>query len=236
MQLDQRDLSIIQFIARFNQCTSKQIQQLMFNGLTSHTPADRSLRRLVERRYLARIERRLVGGARGGSGQYVYQLGLEGHRMFKDGRWAPARAVSYHSLAITDCYLALVRLERARRLHIRGFTTEPDCHVTIGRYLLKPDLYAELERLDGSNRIRLMLEIDMGTQGQRQITEKFVRYWNAYNAASEDEWPPTGQFVLFVAVDEQRAEELRWLLEKGKPEQRALFRIKTLETLESALA
>ncbi|HET6924848.1 MAG TPA: replication-relaxation family protein [Candidatus Saccharimonadales bacterium] len=234
MQLTGRDLTICTLLFRFGQLTSAQIASLVFSELSSHTPAARTLARLTDNGFLHRIERRIVGGARGGSGVYVYCLGVRGHKLFSEARYTPTRTVQHHSLAIADCYVMLRRLERAGRLSIRGYATEPDCHVRIDRYELKPDLYVELDR-PAVDPIRFMYEIDMGTQGQRQITEKFVRYWGAYNAASEAEWPPN-QFVLFVAVDEQRAQELRWLLEKGDPAQQAIFRIKTAGQLEAELS
>jgi hypothetical protein len=233
MDLASRERAIVNLVSRFSQLTSFQIRSLVFPNIYSHTPANRCLRRLVDAKYLIRIDRRLVGGTRGGSGQYCYGLGVEGHKLHREGRYIPARAIRYHSLAIADCYVALVELERAGRLRILGYSNEPDCHRTIGRYELKPDLYAELSRPNGGS-IRLMFEIDMGSQGQRQITDKFARYWGAYKAAEPSEWPDD-QYVLFVAVDDERQRELRWLLEKGNREQQALFRLTTSAQLSTAL-
>lgn len=248
MYIDQRDLSILHFISSFHQLTSHHLQQLIFNDMTSHTPLSRSVNRLVDRRYLARIERRLVGGARGGAGQYVYQLGPEGWRMAQAanpddphwrGRWSPDRAIHPHTLAIADCYVALDKLRRQGVLTMPGYSTEPDCHVTIRdglkEYVLRPDLYAEIARPDGSKPLRLMFEVDMGTQGQKQITQKLMRYWNASGVAGGDEWP-AGQLVVFIAVDEHRATELRWLLDKGKPEQRGLVKVHTLDSFVMSLS
>lgn len=240
MEIDRRDLTITRYVAKFGQLSTAHIQALTFSDLQSHTPATRTLNRLVERKYLHRIERRLVGGSQGGSGQYVYQLGPEGHHLFHEGRWTPARAINYHSLAIADCYVMLMRLEREGLLVITEYATEPECHVEIGRFYLKPDLFVAFGRPGGSGSgsgsggARLMVEVDMATQGQRQILEKFVRYWEGYNAAEGDVWPDN-QLVVFVAIDEYRAEELRRLLGRGKKEQRELFRIHTLASLEKML-
>lgn len=118
---------------------------------------------------------------------------------------------------------------RAGEFTIAGYTTEPDCHVTIGRYELKPDLYVELERPGGS--ARFWLEIDMGSQGQAQIKGKFQRYWRAYDSINADDWPGAYPQVLFVAVDKERAAELAWLLKQGPDEAVPLFRIMTLADL-----
>lgn len=245
MFIQDRDLNVIQLVSRFNQLSSHQIRQLVFYDTLSNNPADRSLTRLVERGMLARIERRRPGGARGGSGQYVYQLGPTGHKLCRsdaDGhvpRYIPARAIRPHTLAIADCFVALHQLGRDGKLTIAGYLTEPDCHVTIAdhghEYQLKPDLYVELVRPDGSNPVRLMIEIDMATQGQKQITDKLVRYWRAREAAVGDQFP-VNQFVVFVAIDETRAAELRWILAKGDEEQRRLFRVHTLESFTADMA
>jgi hypothetical protein len=234
MTLPERDRAIVTAVSRFGQLSTSHITQLLFSHLSSHTPADRSLRRLVDQGYLARIPHRIVGGSGGGAGQWVYQLGLEGHKLYRDGRWIPGRAINFHSLAIADCHVMLNRLAKLERLRIVGFMTEPDCHVTIGKHELKPDYYAELTRPDGSSLINFMFEIDMGSQGKRQITEKLIRYWGAYNEAELSVWP-THQFVIFIAVDDQRAGELRWLLSKGDENQRSIFKVHTLAELEAQL-
>lgn len=223
MTLDGRDRAIVQHVARFGQLSSTHIFDLLFDGSASRTPCDRSLRRLTVDKYLARIERRIVGGSRGGSGQYVYQLGREGHALYRTGRYMPGRAVNYHSLAIVEAYIELRRKERAGQFKIAGITTEPDCWVTIGRYELKPDLYVELAIAGGAIR-KYWFEIDMGTEGQRQLKDKFQRYWQAFNAADPDEWS-VFPLVLFIGTDAERAAELAWLLQQGPAEAQTIFRI-----------
>src|SRR3954447_9498518 len=142
LDLSGRDRQVVQLIARFKQASSRQVHELLFPGVT-YTPADRTLKRLTDRGYLTRIERRTVGGSRGGSGQYVYGLGRRGFFLFYDGRFSPPRTVNYHALAILHSYIVLHRLQRAGRLEIAGLSTEPDCWVKIGGNELKPDLYVE---------------------------------------------------------------------------------------------
>src|SRR3954447_18081319 len=143
LDLSGRDRLVVQLIARFKQASSRQVHELLFPGV-SYTPADRSLKRLTQAGYLTRIERRTVGGSRGGSGQYVYGLGRRGFYMHYDGRFSPPRTANYHALEILNTYIALRRLELAGRLQILGLSTEPDCWVRIGGDELKPDLYVEL--------------------------------------------------------------------------------------------
>lgn len=226
-ELSGRDRHIVQLVARFKQVSSRQLHELLFTDI-SHTPADRALRRLTERGYLQRIERRMVGGSRGGSGQYVYALGRRGFYLHFDGAYRPWRTVNYHALAIVDAFITLRRLERAGVLAVAGFSTEPDCWARIAGNELKPDMYIDLER--AGQRLKLWLEIDMGSEGQRQLREKLERYWRAYNDADVAEWPVFPR-VLWVAVDEERAKELRWLVEQGPKDARPLFDVTALDVL-----
>lgn len=249
VKLNNTDLQITHLVARFGQLTATQIHQLVFRDITSRTPVDRALNRLLRSGHLARIERRLVGGSRGGSGQYVYQLGANGWRLCRedDGRWRPMRSVSHHSLAIADAFVTIKRLEQDGVLTVNVYSTEPDCHVTIGRHELKPDMYLELAR-PGEEPVPFWLEIDMGSEGQRQLKDKFARYWLAWDSESEKGWTVryrktefeqvwnTFPLILLVAVDDERKRELRWLLEKGSKEQQRLFRLTTLDELYTSLA
>src|SRR3954447_22298908 len=230
LDLSGRDRLVVQLIARFKQASSRQVHELLFPGV-SYTPADRALKRLTDRGYLARIERRTVGGSRGGSGQYVYGLGRRGFYLHYDGRFILPRTVNYHALAILDSYIALHRHQLAGRLEILGLSTEPDCWVKIAGDDLRPDMYIELSRSAG-DKLRLWLEIDMATEGQRAIKDKLERYWRAYNQAEQDDWP----LVIWIAVDDERAKELRWLIEQGPKDARQLCRVRTLANFGDAFA
>lgn len=153
------------------------------------------------------------------------------------GKWQNMQTVNFntllHTLAIVDTHVMLKRLERAGRLVVTRFLTEPLCHVTVGDYQLKPDLYEELARPGSASVIRFMCEIDQGSQSQKQIGEKLARYYKAAQLAGEG-WPQN-LLVVFIAVDDERAQELVFLLEKETPEVRAMFRVRTLAALEAEL-
>jgi len=239
MRIQQRDLLVIQYLSKFKQLTSNHIRSLVFPHTASTNPLYRTLNRLAADHYLARLERRLIGGDRGGGSQAVWQLGPEGWKLTgQDGRYQPARAIRPHTLAIADVYVSLVELERAGRLKVLGYSTEPDCHLDITgngtTYYLRPDLFVDLVRLDGTHMPRF-IEVDMASQGQRQITEKLSRYWHAYEVADAKQWE-AATLVWFIAVDDARAEELRWLLSRGDAEQRSLFRVMTREEMVGALS
>jgi hypothetical protein len=215
----------VALVSRFKQVSSNHITELLFADLKSSTPAHRTLTRLTEQGFLSRIERRLVGGNKGGSGQYVYQLGRRGFYMHHTGRYQPARAVSYHTVEIAECFVALKRLERESQLAVMGFSTEPDCWRVIGGTELKPDMFVELAYRDGRTE-QLWIEVDMGTEGQKQLKGKLEAYWRAYNDADVNQVPVFPR-VIWVGVDDERAKELRWLIGQGPQDARRLFAVTT---------
>src|SRR5579862_7666798 len=110
--LSPRDDQVIEFVGRFRLAAAEQIRSVLFPTQTSKTPLDRTLKRLTDAGYLARLGR-IVGGFGGGSGQYVYQLGRAGWRLLgKGGGYRPLRVVDLHTLTIAECFAALKRLER----------------------------------------------------------------------------------------------------------------------------
>lgn len=232
MSLTGRDAAIVQLVARFHQLTSAHVYNLLF-ATSSHTPADRALRRLTEAGYLARIERRAVGGSRGGSGQYVYQLGRRGFYALYEGRYQPRRAIDYHALAIADCHLAFKKFEQAGLLAVEGYSIDEECWVRIGRHDLRPDLLEDISH--AGRRFKLWLEVDRATEFQKQVRTKLERYWQAYQDADEAAWP-VFPAVLWVAVDDERAKELRWLIQQLPADARGLFQVTTLAGLGSLFA
>lgn len=170
----------------------------------------------------------------------VWQLGAEGWRLCeREGRYIPARAIHAHTLAIADLHVELVKLARSGRLVIRVYQTEPDAHRIIKagsvEYHVKPDFYVEVSRVGEARILPMMFEIDQASQRQPVIIEKMLRYWNAVQVETADStagqpryYMPENLIVVFIAIDEARATELRWILSKASEEQRKLFRVYTL--------
>lgn len=224
MTLQERDNQLLRTVARFKQISSKQIATLLFQTSGSATSQRRALDRLLDRGYLARVEHRLVGGVRGGSGQYVYQLGSRGWAQYIGGKYLLRRSVDYHALAIVDAFIALIELERKGLLKIIGVSTEPDCWLSFSGVELRPDLYIELEA-DGPRR-KFWIEIDQGTEGQRQVLGKLSAVPRAFDNADGEEWPEW-PLTIWSAVDDVRSKELRWLIAKLPKEERGFFAVST---------
>lgn len=221
-----RDRQIVMAVARFGQLTASHLRAMLFHDRSSQTPLDRALKRLVERKYLARIERRMVGGTGAGSGQYVYQLGREGWKLAgREKAYWPFRAVNYHTLAIADVYRELLELEHAGRLTIEAFLTEPESWQVIAGADLRPDLFVQVaDHLNGRS-VSLWIEVDMGTERQSAIAQKLAAYWHAYQHADESRVFPQ---VLLIAPDNDRAKALRYTIAQGDEEAQALFVVSTL--------
>lgn len=227
MILLDRDRQIVMSVGRFRQLASAHIRELHFSELASSEPLYRALNRLVERKYLARIERRMVGGSGAGSGQYVYQLGREGWRLYgHDKKYWAYRAIDYHTIGIADAYIELLTLERTGAIEILGYSTEPESWRTIGGVELRPDLFAEVGDVYQGRRWRLWLEIDMGTERQAKIREKLAAYWAAYTNSSETELNLFPR-VVFLAPDAMRARELRYIIDDGPVAAQELFLVST---------
>jgi len=227
--IDQRDSHIIQLVSHFHQLTTAQINELAFADSTSPMPCHRALRRMLAQDFLMRVEHRLIGGQRGGSGQYVYQLGWEGYRQYGEGPFRPWTTVNLHTLAIADVYVALVHLERQGLLSILEYQTEPDCHTTVGRYDLKPDLYVDLERVttDKDRNLKIWFEVDRGTERPIRIRTKLERYWHARQVNDITNWP-IWPVIVWLVDTEKRATELRRIVSKGPEEARRIFRVMTM--------
>lgn len=227
----ERDRQIVLSVSRFEQLAAGHIQTVHFSGLASATPFYDAMKRLVDRKYLARIERRTIGGNGAGSGQYVYQLGSKGWALARrEGRYWPFRAINYHMLAIADVYVALKQSERAGDVVLRGISTEPDTWLTLGGVEVRPDLLVELDVPSKRATLRAWVEVDLGTERQKQIKAMLSRYVHIWQNSTEQV-----PLVLFLVPDVEREAELKWIIESGFAESSALFRVMQLEGFPGSL-
>lgn len=227
MRMSNRELQIISFVARFGQVTKQHVRDVIFASNASATPCDRAMSRLVAQKLLARIEIRTVGGANGGSGQFVYQVGPAGWKLAEtEGSYWLAKSVKYHSLAIADVFVDI-----NRHVNVVRFETEPDTHQKINYVALQPDLYVELET-DQFKR-RVWLEVDLGSERPRQLKDKLDRYCMAWNGAGEkwNPWP----YVCWVVPDIKRRAELESLIKLEPAESQGMYRVCLFENVVQTL-
>lgn len=235
----ERDLSILRLVQKLNYVTSAHVWQLIFAHTNlSRTPCNEALKRLTRLRYLDRVEKRPLGGTKGGSSFYVYRLGRRGFftlvdptdpnpEPFKARRQAPE-----HSLAVADVMVILRQQERLG-LVINAVQTEPDCWVKVGGAELKPDLFLDIIH-PRAGRLMLFPEMDMATQGDNRLKSKFELYSKAAKHATDEQLLPWGGVLprpLFIGKDIERKRELEYLIRRLPPDDRGLFRVTTREEL-----
>ena len=237
LQPSERDLAVIRLIARLNHATSHHIHALLFHGLSRNRCLD-VLNRLTKLQYIERTDKVPLYGSAGGAAHYIYRLARRGHWLLQTDEpqaFRPRRQAAAHSLAVADCVVIFRDLER-RGLVIYALQLEPDCHVVLGGVDLKPDLYVDLQH-PRAGHMRLMVEMDMSSQGRRRILQKCWLYIRALEHLSEAEarqWSPW-PVILFVAVDAERKRELTYILREVPEEYRRLFQVTTREELPAGL-
>jgi hypothetical protein len=210
--MSDRDRAVLTTLARVRIATARQLYHLHFEGVTRRQ-ARASLASLAGRRVITRLPR-VVGGASAGSTGYVYVLDIAGQRLARPNHTRPQRPWSVgsafldHSLAVTELYIQLVEAERAGRLRLEDFATEPACwryfHGPGGaRLVLKPD--AVLRLVLGRYEDRWWIEVDRGTESRTALAHKcdlYRQYWQSGGEQSRG----GGVFprVLWLVPDEDR--------------------------------
>lgn len=225
MIISPRDGRIVRLAGRFGQVSTNQIRMLEFSQNKAKSRTNDVLARLVQSGLLRKVEpRRTVGGWAGGSGQYVYQVGAKGWQYLRrDGKYSPMRSIDMHGLAIVDTYVTTVGLERSGAIRINEVLSEPECHQIVAGVLITPDLYINADLLATQTRRRVWVEVDMGTERRKQITDKLARYRHAYRAWADERPGQPFPRVVFVAIDEERERELRTIISEMPESGRKLF-------------
>jgi hypothetical protein len=120
-------------------------------------------------------------------------------------------------------------MERDGLLRMAGVSTEPDCWTVVGGVDLRPDMRVDVDLRTGRREL-LWLEIDMATESQKQLRGKLESYWRAFNDADATQVPVFPRTV-WVACDDERATELRWLVSQMPEDSRQLFIVCTVASL-----
>ena len=127
--LSDRERQVIATLRQVRVATAAQLERLHFADVTRRQ-SRKVLASLKDRRLVARLPR-IVGGRRAGSAGYVYTLDVAGLRLTLPATsrtvrpWPIGSAFLAHSLDVTALYVRLVDQERAGRLVVQAFATEP---------------------------------------------------------------------------------------------------------------
>lgn len=234
MRLLARDHEILRLVSRFGQLTTAQIDALVFHELKSRSPCRVAIQRLVKHELLEPVAQRLPGGRLGGSAMNVLQIGREGWPLFFEGRRRFSRVIRAHSLAIADVFVETKKAERAGVLDVLDYATEPDSHIDVGGADLRPDLFIDIGLPHKGERVAMWLEVDLGSERQKQIIAKIEDYKLAYEHS--DQYPldvfPT---CLFLATEPERVREIRNMVKRVRGVPDGLIDVAGIEEFPSIL-
>lgn len=128
-------------------------------------------------------------------------------------------------LGISQAYVAIKALEHDGRFEVVRYRTEPKNWTTIGQAELRPDLYVELFDTVNQQRYVWWLEVDRGFEQPKQLKEKMVGYYHAWQHSSETDME-TFPVVVFLVPDQDRLDEIAKLVRQGAEEAQALFDVR----------
>ncbi|MFF6951804.1 replication-relaxation family protein [Streptomyces iakyrus] len=239
MILTSRDLQIVRFVADHGFVKTSHVRALIFEENKSDTPAYRRLELLTEWRFLRKVEVPTIGGSKGGSGQNVYALDYQGKKLLNpESYMAPRLADWRHIIAVTDAHVTLWRKRKAERYDIRECVTEPRNWITVSGAELRPDLRVRLYDGVEERELAWWLEVDTGVERSKQLTDKMLRYYHAWQHANEstfDIFP----LAVFLVVDGERAAErmqdIQGLIQQGPAEAQELFKVHLLSEFPQVL-
>lgn len=219
--LSTRDRATIEVVGMLGLASGEQLRQLHFSSgasaESSKRGAQHALRRLTRQRLLARLDRR-VGGARSGSGGYVYCLGPAGQQLDRQWRGLPAtrsrrphepgEPFAAHRLACSQLFVDLHVAEADDQLKLNRYFGEPECwRKRIGPFgqplTLKPDAYVEV--MVGERRLHWFAEVDLATESLTVIARKGRAYLDHYRSGAETNVMPR---VLWLAPNMKRRDQL----------------------------
>lgn len=232
--INPRDRAILEDLNRFGFLTSRQIEAIHFGQLqAAGRICRRVIKRLADGGLLLRVNRR-IGGFSGGSSTSIWRLSAAGYRLVNDGRRVriklPSDRFLDHRLAVADCYTQLVQQTRMGSLELLDIAPEPG---SWRPYLspsgqdetLKPDLYVVTATSDYED--HWFCEIDRGTESLPTIRKKCAQYIRYRRTGKEQQASGLFPFVVWVALDEQRADQLRRTVSAAHDMTAGIFRVTT---------
>jgi len=251
--LTDRDKAILRSLQKCRYLTSGQVQRLHFTEHSSQTAAiraaNRGLVKLQDRQLIESLERR-IGGAKAGSGAYVWALTEAGTKLLRIGAvnnadmsrkrfFSPTPTFLEHYLAVAEAYVQLTEvcgrnnmkmvIAELEPLSWRGFNSESGKPVS-----LKPDLFAVV--INGKYEDRWFIEIDLATESSVVILDKCKRYVQYYKTSKEQQESGVFPLVLWITPSLKRKESLqRHITDSKELGMKSIFRVITADEYETAL-
>lgn len=236
-QLSARDRQALRTVSRFRVMSGAQLGELLWDEVSPNARARvarRGLSRLARLGVLQPLARR-VGGARSGSASTTFAVGRAGQYLLRSGRrvraaHTPGARYLAHTLAVAQLYVDLVAVERQEQAELVRFEPEPECWRPYmagfgARQVLKPDAYVKLAR--GDYEFSWFIEQDMATEALTTVKSKAARYHDYFRTGTEQSARGVFPRVLWIAPDEDRAEDVRETLGQLSAAAHRLFVVAT---------
>jgi hypothetical protein len=212
--LEPRDGALMRALARFRAARSADLARLFFAGKSRERGSQR-LRQLFDAQFLDLRMGRL-------SEANIYSLGPRGRQWAEErdirvGR-VPAGGLDHH-LATVKCWSGLAAaLGASSDLRLLRFQPDWEVRADLGSSLpVIPDALIEVA-VGAEERIRVALEVDLGTEFLKVFREKITRYVELRATSPELlSWPDFTLVVVALAGGEQRHRNLAETVTVGWP-------------------
>lgn len=225
--LTDRDHRILQHLERFRALTTRHLQRLHF-PVTPHGPhatvptatrlANRVLLRLEAHGFIARIQRRVGGPARG-SAAITWHLAATGERLLRAQRGesnrrryiTPSQTFLAHTLAVAEVAIALRECEIRGEIDILELDTEPSCwrpfQGPLGLVTLKSDLFVVIANAEVEAHV--FVEVDRDTEHLPAVIRKCHTYQQYRQTGAEQARSDVFPAVLWITPSADRTQKLR---------------------------
>ena len=251
-RLSERDFDILISLRNAKYLLTHQIQRLHFSESPTHATAIRATANAMRKLKgygLVRHFHRPVGGIRAGSSSYIWYLTEAGQRLLdlKNKDEQPRRSHRYlepsylhvkHTLAISECYVQLVEIDRHhRKITLKDIQWEPECWRPYRKdsrdLVLKPDILAVVN--NGGYEDRWFIEIDLATEAMPVVIDKCKRYYHYYQTGIEQKKYKVFPITVWIVPDERRKQLMTDTIKETFNSAAKLFVVIKAEEFESLI-
>lgn len=246
-RLSDRDVAILESLAKCTFMLTGQIQRLHNTDASTQTAAlratAREMKKLKEYGLVKHLVRR-IGGVRAGSSSLVWYLSEAGHRFLeldsdikksRKRHLEPSLNHLNHAIAVSACYVQMHEICRQNsELSLSQAETEPNCWRPYSHHgntvQLKPDLFFATKC--GEYEDRWFVEIDLATESPTTILRKCDRYRDYYRSGLEQKQFGVFPVVVWLVLDTGRKDRLRTAIQEAYPKGGKLFIVITADEFE----
>lgn len=245
LAMSARDQRILTSLTAHRFLSTADIQRWHFADHASHITAARTSRRVLARLKelgaIRSLERR-IGGFQSGSARQIWHLTPVGERLVRGTSQRrvrePSTAFLAHELGVAHTHLDLIDADRAGRLKLLDFTTEPTCwrqfRGASGVVTLKPDFFAAVRAHDDYESV-LFGEYDRGTESVQTIVKKAAVYESYWRTGLEEKRSGAFPVVTWVTTNDERRQRIQHALGRTARITTALHAVTTPNELVASL-